>query len=88
MQILADAIDRAGSVDRAGSIDPDKIRAALVATEVPGDQLIVPWRGVKFDETDQNVWATPVIQQVEGGKYHTVYPFDIAVQPPVWNVGR
>jgi branched-chain amino acid transport system substrate-binding protein len=82
LQILADAIDRAGSTD------PDKLHAALVATEVPGDQLIVPWKGVKFDETGQNIWATPVIQQVEGGKYHTVYPFDIAVEPPVWNVGK
>ena len=82
LQVLADAIDRAGSTD------PDKLRAALVATDVPGDQLIVPWKGVKFDETGQNILATPVIQQVEGGSYHTVYPFDIAVEPPVWNVGK
>ncbi|HKM62105.1 MAG TPA: ABC transporter substrate-binding protein [Acidisphaera sp.] len=82
LQVLADAIDRAGSTD------PEKLRAALMATEVPGDQLIVPWKGVKFDETGQNIEATPVIQQVEGGKYHTVYPFDIAAQPPVWNVGK
>jgi branched-chain amino acid transport system substrate-binding protein len=82
VQILADAIDRAGSTD------PDKLHAALVATDVPGEQLIVPWAGVKFDDTGQNVRATPVIQQVKGGTYHTVFPFEIATEPPVWNVGQ
>ncbi|MBS0559349.1 MAG: ABC transporter substrate-binding protein, partial [Proteobacteria bacterium] len=42
VQVLADAINRAGSAD------PDAIRKALIATDVPGDQLIVPWKGVKF----------------------------------------
>ncbi len=82
VQILADAIDRAGSAK------PDDIRLALIKTDVPGDQTIMPWKGIKFDETGQNVEATPVIQQVTGGIYHTIYPFDVAVQAPVWNVGK
>ena len=48
----------------------------------------MPWRGVKFDETGQNTEATPVIQQLEGGAYHTVYPFDLAVQPVQWKLGQ
>jgi branched-chain amino acid transport system substrate-binding protein len=80
--VLADAINRAGSTD------PDKLRAALMATDVPGDQTIMPWKGIKFDSTGQNTEATPVIQQMRDGKYHTVYPFDVAAEEAVWNVGR
>jgi branched-chain amino acid transport system substrate-binding protein len=79
--VLADAINRAGSTD------PEKLRAALIATDVPGEQTIMPWKGIKFDATGQNIAATPVIQQIKDGKYHTIYPFDVAAQDAVWNVG-
>jgi len=82
VQVLADAINRAGSTDE------EAIRKALVATDVPGDQLIVPWQGVKFDETGQNIEATPVIQQVQGGVYRTIFPFDVAAAPAKWNLGH
>ena len=82
LQTLADAIDRAGSTK------PEDIRVALTKTDIPGDQTIMPWKGVKFDSTGQNTEATPVIQQVTNGAYHTIYPFDVAVQAPVWNVGK
>ncbi len=82
VQILADAINRAGSAK------PDDIRRALMATNVPGEQTIMPWKGVRFDETGQNQDATPVIQQVVGGVYRTVYPATVAVQEPTWNVGN
>ncbi|MDR3535835.1 MAG: ABC transporter substrate-binding protein, partial [Acetobacteraceae bacterium] len=82
VQVLADAIDRAGSTK------PEDIRVALTKTDIPGDQTIMPWKGVKFDETGQNIEATPVIQQIKDGVYHTIYPFDLAVQAPVWNVGH
>jgi branched-chain amino acid transport system substrate-binding protein len=80
--VLADAINRAGSTDE------EKIRQALVATDVPGSQTIMPWKGVKFDDTGQNTEALPVIQQIKDGKYHTIYPFDVASEPAVWNVGK
>ena len=82
VQVLADAINR------AGSSKPDDIRRALMATNVPGDQTIMPWRGIKFDATGQNTEATPVIQQVADGAYRTVYPADVAAVEPVWNVGK
>jgi branched-chain amino acid transport system substrate-binding protein len=82
VQTLADAIDRAGSVKA------EDIRAALIKTDIPGAETIMPWKGVKFDETGQNIEATPVIQQIKDGVYHTIYPFDLAVQAPVWNVGH
>ncbi len=82
VQTLADAINRAGSAK------PDDIRKALVATDIPGDQTIMPWKGVKFDATGQNTEATPVIQQVFSGSYVTVYPAAVAVREPVWTVGQ
>jgi branched-chain amino acid transport system substrate-binding protein len=81
LQVLADAINRAGSAK------PDAIRQALVAANVPGEQLIVPWKGVHFDATGQNVLATPVIQQITNGTYRTVYPFELASLDAMWNVG-
>ena len=82
VQTLADAINRAGSAK------PDDIRRALMATDIPGEQTIMPWKGVKFDATGQNTEATPVIQQVVSGTYVTVYPAAVAVREPAWNVGQ
>ena len=77
----------ADAVNRAGSAKPDAIRLALMATDVPGDQTIMPWKGIKFDATGQNTLGTPVMQQISGGVYKTIWPFDLAVMEPVWNVG-
>jgi branched-chain amino acid transport system substrate-binding protein len=48
------------------------------------DQLIVPWRGVKFDEKGQNVLADASMVQGLGDKYYTVWPFDLAAKDTVW----
>ena len=66
------------AINRAGSTDPEAIRKALVATNVPGDQLIMPWDKVMFDDTGQNVGAKGIVLQMQGGKYHTIYPFEVA----------
>ena len=44
--------------------------------------------GIKFDNTGQNIAATPVIQQIKGRAYHTIYPFDVESEDAVWNVGK
>ncbi len=82
LQVLADAIDRAGSTK------PEALRAALVATDIPGEQTIMPWRKVSFDASGQNTGADPVIQQIQGGTWHTVFPFALATVEPIWNVGK
>ena len=64
--------------NRAGSTDPEKLRAALAATNIPPDQLIVPYRGVKFDANGQNELVRPILMQVQKGKYCTIYPFELA----------
>ena len=72
------------AINRAKSTDPKAIQAALVATDIPGDQLIVPWKGVKFDAKGQNMYAQGINMQVQGGQYYTVWPFDVAAKPIVW----
>jgi branched-chain amino acid transport system substrate-binding protein len=77
------------AINRAGSTDPDKIRDALAATDIPADQLIVPYKGVKFDQTGQNTQVRAILMQVQKGKYCTIYPFELAacqvVYPtPTW----
>jgi branched-chain amino acid transport system substrate-binding protein len=72
MMTLVDAINRAGSTD------PEKIRAALVATNIAADQLIVPYTGIKFDDKGQNTGVRPILMQVQKGAYCTVYPFELA----------
>ncbi len=64
--------------NRAGSTDPEKLRTALIATDIPPDQLIVPYRGVKFDANGQNDLVRPILMQVQKGKYCTIYPFELA----------
>jgi branched-chain amino acid transport system substrate-binding protein len=76
--ILADAINRAKSTDG------EKIRAALAATDIPGERTIMPWKRVKFDEMGQNNDADPVLLQYIGGTFVTVSPSQAAVAEAVW----
>jgi branched-chain amino acid transport system substrate-binding protein len=72
MLVMADAINRAGSTE------PAKIQAALKATDLKADQMVTGYNGVKFDEKGQNVLASSLITQLQGGKYVPVWPKDKA----------
>jgi branched-chain amino acid transport system substrate-binding protein len=76
--VMADAINRAKSTDG------DKIRDALVATDMPGEITIMPWKRIKFDEMGQNNDADPVLLQYIGGKFVTIYPPQAAIAEAVW----
>jgi branched-chain amino acid transport system substrate-binding protein len=76
--VMADAINRAKSTEG------DKIREALAATDIPGEQTIMPWKRVKFDEMGQNNEADPVLLQYVGGKFVTVFPPQAAVAEAIW----
>lgn len=78
LMVLADAINRAGSTE------PEAIRKALTETDISGDKLIMPWKGVKFDEAGQNVYGSGILVQIIDGKYNTVWPFDLATRDLVW----
>jgi hypothetical protein len=76
--VIADAIDRAGSTK------PAAIAKALRETKIDGKRTIVPWRGIKFDEKGQNTLGNGIIEQIQGGAYETVWPFDVATKPAIW----
>tara|TARA_B100001115_G_C15723217_1_gene351807 strand:- start:88 stop:849 length:762 start_codon:yes stop_codon:yes gene_type:complete len=78
------------AIDNAGSTDPEKIREALANLDIPGDALIVPYKGIKFGTDGQNEAVRGVLMQVQNGKYCTVYPYELAacdlVYPmPTWD---
>jgi branched-chain amino acid transport system substrate-binding protein len=66
--VLADAINRAGSAE------PAAIQRALRETDLTPDQLIVGFRGVKFDETGQNILGSSYLVQLQGKAYTAVWP--------------
>ncbi|MHB1161840.1 MAG: ABC transporter substrate-binding protein [Chloroflexota bacterium] len=72
------------AINRAKSTDPKAIQAALAATDIPGEQLIMGWKGVKFDDKGQNMHAQGINMQVFGGAYSTVWPFDVSSKQIVW----
>ncbi len=74
----------ADAIDRAGSTQPEAIRKALQQTNLPADQLIMPWEGVRFDAKGQNELGSGIIVQVQHGKYVTVWPFKLASADVVW----
>ena len=77
--VLVDAIDRAGSTE------PAKIQAALKATDLKPDQLIMGYKGVKFDDKGQNVLAAGLVIQLQDGEnYVPVWPKQLAKMAPVF----
>ena len=76
--VLADAINRAGSTE------PAKIQAALKATDLKADQLMIGYKGVKFDEKGQNTLASGVVIQLQDGEHYVaVWPKANAAKAPV-----
>ena len=76
--VMADAINRAKSTDG------EKIRQALVATNMPGDHTIMPWKDVKFDAQGQNDDADPVLLQYVNKTFVTIFPPQAAVAEAIW----
>jgi branched-chain amino acid transport system substrate-binding protein len=49
---------------------------------MPGEQTIMPWKRVKFDDMGQNNDADPVLLQYVGGKFVTIFPAQAAIAEP------
>ncbi|MBN2032942.1 MAG: ABC transporter substrate-binding protein [Deltaproteobacteria bacterium] len=80
-------------IEKAGSTVPAEIQKAANAIEIPGDELVVPWAGVKFsttgDELGQNVLGSGLIGQYQKAKdgkvaLEIVYPFDVVTADMVY----
>ena len=76
--VLADALNRAGSTD------PTKLQAALKGTAMPRSAMIVGYRGVRFDDTGQNVESATYLTQLQGKDYVTIWPDDAATAKVEW----
>jgi len=80
-------------LEKAGSTKPDAIQKAANSINIPTDQLVVPWGGIKFattgDDIGQNVLGTGLIGQYQKSKdgkvdLEIVYPFDVATANMVY----
>jgi branched-chain amino acid transport system substrate-binding protein len=74
-------------LEKAGSVKPADIQKAANSIEIPGDELVVPWQGIKFatsgDDIGQNSLGMGLIgqyQKAADGKIdlEIVYPFNVA----------
>ncbi len=80
--VLYYAIEEAAKTAKPTELEAFRkaIRDALAKLELSADKLIMPWEGIKFDEKGQNILGRGIIVQMmpEDGKYHTVYPPELA----------
>jgi branched-chain amino acid transport system substrate-binding protein len=75
-------------LSRAGSTDPKAIQKACNQIDIPGYELVMPWDGIKFDATGQNIKGRGLIGQYqwkEGkAELEIIYPFDLATANMVY----
>src|SRR5882757_3990068 len=74
----------AEAINRAGSTDPVKMQAALKATDLKPEQLMMGYRGVKYDETGQNILASTYLIQLKAKQYELVWPESAAQTKLEW----
>ena len=74
-------------LEKAGSTKPADIQKAANTIHIPGNQLIVPWAGIKFNtsgpDLGQNALGSGMIGQYQKDKDGNItleiaYPFDVA----------
>lgn len=74
-------------LEQAGSVEPADIQQAANTIHIPGEELVVPWAGIKFsttgEELGQNVLGSGLIGQYQKDAdgnmdLEIVYPFDVS----------
>jgi branched-chain amino acid transport system substrate-binding protein len=71
------ALQRA--IESAGSLDAKKVRDALAALDVT-----VFFGQVKFDSRGINIYKPMVVEQIQNGVHHTVFPSNVADAQPMY----
>jgi branched-chain amino acid transport system substrate-binding protein len=74
----------AEAINRAGSTKPDAIIKALAETNLGPDQVMMGYKGVKFDAKGQNTLAATYLIQMQGKDYVAVWPEKSAEKPIQW----
>jgi branched-chain amino acid transport system substrate-binding protein len=72
----------ADAINRAGSTEPAKLQAALIATDLKPDQLMIGYNGIRYDETGQNKLASTLLVQLIKKHYVPVWPASMATMAP------
>jgi branched-chain amino acid transport system substrate-binding protein len=71
----------ADTINRARSVEPAVLAKAAAETNMSPDQLIIDYKGIRFDKSNQNVLATGVVTQIGwDGEKHTIWPWELAKQ--------
>ncbi|HZD73857.1 MAG TPA: ABC transporter substrate-binding protein [Actinomycetota bacterium] len=68
----------AQAVNSARSLDAQSIRTALLGLNVPGRDTIMPWGGIRFDQTGQNVQAAALVERITPDGARVVFPQELA----------
>jgi branched-chain amino acid transport system substrate-binding protein len=76
----------AQAIDNAGSTDPQRVRAALLNLDIPGRETIMPWSGIRFDASHQNVAANAVVEQRVAQAFRVVFPSELQQAKPVGQI--
>jgi branched-chain amino acid transport system substrate-binding protein len=74
----------AEAIDNARSVDPQRVRAALLNLDIPGREMIMPWSGLRFDGSHQNLAANGVVEQRVDDVFRVVFPGELQQADPVW----
>jgi len=64
------------AINEARSTDAKRVRSELLSLDIPGKDTIMPWAGIRFDETHQNSAATTVVEQYVNQSFRVVFPVD------------
>src|SRR5205809_742900 len=69
----------ADTINRAKSVEPAALAQAAMDTNTPPEQLIIDYKGIRFNQNHQNELATGVVTQIGwDGEKHTVWPWELA----------
>jgi branched-chain amino acid transport system substrate-binding protein len=69
----------ADTINRAKSVDPVALAQTAMETNTPPEQLIIDYKGIRFDKNHQNELATGVVTQIGwDGEKHTIWPSELA----------
>ncbi|SUE43336.1 Leucine-, isoleucine-, valine-, threonine-, and alanine-binding protein precursor [Roseomonas gilardii subsp. rosea] len=74
------------ALGRAGSAEKERLRAAVLATDLPEGKAVTGW-GARFDESGQNTRARPLLAQWQDGRLVTVAPAVAALGAPRGSFG-
>jgi branched-chain amino acid transport system substrate-binding protein len=72
----------AQAIDDAGSTDPQQVRTALLTLDIPGRETIMPWTGIRFDASHQNLGANGVVEQRVRDAFRVVFPDELQQARP------